>query len=420
MARVLYLSYDGMTDPLGQSQVLPYLTGLAARGHTITLISFEKADAARDTSERVRRSCEETGISWVPRRYHKWPPVISTLADLFVMKHTAKAMQRSAPFDIVHCRSYISALCGLSMKRRFGTRFLFDMRGFWADERVDGGIWTMRNPLHRIIFGFFKRKEAAFFAEADAIVSLTEAGKYVIQNRDDRPQPGPIAVIPCCVDFDAFRRRSLKERDSIRAALGMNSDATLVISLGSVGTWYLLEEMLDAFAALREHEPGAIFLFVTRDDPEHIRAIARVRGVSETALRILAANRDEVIDYLTASDVGLFFIKPVFSKLASSPTKLGELMAVEIPVITNRGVGDVDRIIEDSGAGVLVSGFDPQSYRDAFAQIDRVDPSSERARRIAREWFDLTIGIERYDGLYKGLTSRSNSATSCDAVASSE
>jgi len=25
--RVLYLSYDGLTDPLGQSQILPYVKG---------------------------------------------------------------------------------------------------------------------------------------------------------------------------------------------------------------------------------------------------------------------------------------------------------------------------------------------------------------------------------------------------------
>ena len=37
--RALYISYDGMTDPLGRSQVLPYLEGLAKRGHEITLVS---------------------------------------------------------------------------------------------------------------------------------------------------------------------------------------------------------------------------------------------------------------------------------------------------------------------------------------------------------------------------------------------
>jgi hypothetical protein len=35
-ARVLYLSYGGMCDQLGASQVLPYLFGLADRGHVIS------------------------------------------------------------------------------------------------------------------------------------------------------------------------------------------------------------------------------------------------------------------------------------------------------------------------------------------------------------------------------------------------
>jgi len=39
---VLFISYDGMTDPLGQSQVLPYLCGLSALGWDITLMSAEK------------------------------------------------------------------------------------------------------------------------------------------------------------------------------------------------------------------------------------------------------------------------------------------------------------------------------------------------------------------------------------------
>ena len=42
--RVLYVSYDGMTDPLGQSQVLPYILGLNKKGYQFTLVSFEKPE----------------------------------------------------------------------------------------------------------------------------------------------------------------------------------------------------------------------------------------------------------------------------------------------------------------------------------------------------------------------------------------
>src|SRR5262245_48131003 len=41
--RVIYVSYDGALDPLGASQVVPYLLGLAERGVAVTLVSFEKS-----------------------------------------------------------------------------------------------------------------------------------------------------------------------------------------------------------------------------------------------------------------------------------------------------------------------------------------------------------------------------------------
>ena len=41
MAKVLYITYDGILEPLGQSQVLNYLEKLS-EDHEITLMSFEK------------------------------------------------------------------------------------------------------------------------------------------------------------------------------------------------------------------------------------------------------------------------------------------------------------------------------------------------------------------------------------------
>ena len=43
--RVLFISYNGMLDPLGQSQVIPYLRELSKRGVRFTLLSFERAGA---------------------------------------------------------------------------------------------------------------------------------------------------------------------------------------------------------------------------------------------------------------------------------------------------------------------------------------------------------------------------------------
>ncbi len=44
MKSVLYTTYDGLTDPLGQSQILPYLQQLCREGYQFTILSFEKRE----------------------------------------------------------------------------------------------------------------------------------------------------------------------------------------------------------------------------------------------------------------------------------------------------------------------------------------------------------------------------------------
>ena len=49
---VLYISYDGMLEPLGQSQVIAYLKRLALH-HRIHLVSFEKSEDWVNAAKRM-------------------------------------------------------------------------------------------------------------------------------------------------------------------------------------------------------------------------------------------------------------------------------------------------------------------------------------------------------------------------------
>jgi hypothetical protein len=64
--RILYITYDGLTDPLGQSQILPYLKALAKYGYQFTILSFEKAERFQKEGDLVRSITREAGINWVP------------------------------------------------------------------------------------------------------------------------------------------------------------------------------------------------------------------------------------------------------------------------------------------------------------------------------------------------------------------
>ena len=277
--RVLYISYDGLTDPLGRSQVLPYLAGLARLGHEITILSCEKPARLESDGARIRQICAEAGLDWQPLTYHKRPPVLSTVWDAVRLCRAAERLHRARGFEIVHCRSYIPAIAGRLLQKRHGVRFLFDMRGFWPDEKTEGGSWPQSSPIFRAVYLYFKRREAEFLTHADHIISLTYEGKRQLQTRPQFIPAGPeITVIPCCVDFAHFPLIAAADRQSGREALGIAPGARVLAYLGSLGSWYMLDEMLDFFRVMLAREPESLFLFVTPDAPAPIRAAADEAG----------------------------------------------------------------------------------------------------------------------------------------------
>jgi glycosyltransferase involved in cell wall biosynthesis len=403
VADVLYITYDGLTDPLGRSQILPYLQGCAARDHRITILSCEKPDRLRKNGGTVAELCREANIDWQPLRYHRRPPVVSTVYDTWMLTRAAAALHRERGFDLIHCRSYISAIAGLRLKRSRGVPLLFDMRGFWPEEKTESGAWDLRNPLYRAVYKHFKRLESDLLRESDHIISLTEAAKRQLLSRPEcAGHPDRISVIPCCVDFDHFPLAE-SYQDEARAELGIERNARVLAYLGSLGGNYMLDEMLDFFRIYVRQHPAAIFLFVTIEEPRSIREAARRRGVDPARIVIRAAGREEVPATIAAADAGIAFKQPSFSALACSPTKLGEMLAMGIPVVANAGVGDVTEVIENCWGGAIVHCFDEQSYAAAIARVEALPAGAADIRRAALVIFDLKRGIRTYDLIYRAM-----------------
>lgn len=406
--RVLYLSYDGLTDPLGQSQVLPYVEGLTKQGAKFTIISFEKPAAYQKSAVVIAERLKQAGIEWIPLKYTKKPPVLSTLWDVFKMYKVAAKLLRQKEYHIVHCRSYISALVGQRLKKSFGVKFVFDMRGFYADERIDGHIWNLKKPIYNTIYHYFKRKEKEFLAEADYVISLTYKAKNIIHSwKDVANQPIPIEVIPCCADLDLFSPTQIDTtlQAELRNKFGLNGNEFVLSYLGSVGTWYMLPEMFDFFNCLLEKRPDARFLFITTDNAEHLYKTAAEKGISRDKITVTPAERKNLPTYLSLSSWSIFFIKPVFSKSASSPTKQGEIMGVGIPHVCNAGVGDVDEIMQSSKAGEVVTDFTHKNYLSAINNMLQSEYNSTLLNNAAHRVYSLTTGVNRYAAVYQKLYS---------------
>lgn len=403
--RALYLSYDGLTDGLGRSQVLPYVLGLEAQGHRLTIVSFEKHQRFEQDADSIKHLLKDHNIAWVPMMYTAFPPILSTVFDVWMLIRTVEKLIAKEPYDLIHCRSYITSLVGLHMKRKRGIPFIFDMRAFYADERVDGGLWDPSNPIYRLVYNYFKRKEKQFLQEADCTISLTEKGRDIIHSWDElEAQPLPVEVIPCCADLEHFSQSSvdIALQEQLRSETRLDKNDFVFAYLGSIGTWYMLPEMLDFFKVALAARPNAKLLLITHDAPDGIRLLSHEKGIADEKIVIRSASREQVPTFLSLADVALFFIRPVFSKSGSSPTKHGEMLGMGLPVIANAGVGDVDIIIESTGTGVLVGGFDVLDYEAAVAQIDALmQLPKERMREAAFQFYSLEMGVERYYGIYE-------------------
>ena len=279
---VIYVSYDGASELLGRSQVVPYLERLASTAD-ITLISFEKGSSK---DQETARRLEQAGVHWRPLRYHRNPPVMSTAWDIHRGSDAIDAAAAERQPHIIHARSYVPALMTLRSRAERRAGFLFDIRGFWADERVDGGIWR-RGLLYRLA----KRYEADFFRRADAIVTLTEASVPRIEEWTEGREM-PIAVIPTCAAVDAGSTP--------------RSDGPIAVWNGSISTWY------DFDLAVRIARELGFGLKVLTREAELARA--KLNGYPAD---VRTVPQHCVADELAPGDVGLCLVRPSFSKLAS-------------------------------------------------------------------------------------------------------
>lgn len=406
MKRILYISYDGLTDPLGQSQIIPYLQGLSQHGYSFTILSFEKKKRFAALEREIRQLLDPFGIKWVHLEFTVHPPMLSKLYDMVRLKNTAIQLQRENKFAMTHCRGYIGAQIGLYLKRKEGVKFIFDMRGFWADEKKDSGAWNMKNPIFRLVYKYYKSRERQYVQHASCIISLTKAGEREIKIWPYYNSTVPIKVIPCCADMSHFTLTSPARKYKSRKSLGINEGKIVLSYLGSVGSWYMLDEMIQFFKIVRNRYPGAVFLLITPSSRDYILKRAKEQNVAPEELVIAEATRQQVPEFLAASDLNIMFIKSVYSKISSSPTKLGEVLSMGIPVVANSGVGDVKEVIERTGGGIVIDSFTDETYAavvERLPELLRLDGAT--IRRRATEIYDLTRGIAAYAAAYDGVFS---------------
>ncbi|MFT4969827.1 MAG: glycosyltransferase involved in cell wall biosynthesis [Chitinophagales bacterium] len=400
--KVLYIAYDGMTDPLGQSQVLSYLKELSKGAFSFHVISFEKQDVFQEKKEVIDKFIEGYDIHWHPLPYHKSPPILSTLYDNHLAWQKIKELYKEHKFSIVHCRGYTLTSLALKAQKKYGSKFIFDMRGWWPDEKLESGLWS--NPIYKPVYHYFKAKERAFFTECDIAVSLTHVGKKAIVDLGLK-EADKVDVIPTCVNFDVFKPYSEETRKAQRKAWDIPEDATVFLYSGSVGSNYRTDLVLRFFKKLKKVKANSYLAFLSHSDHNIILDEIKVAGLDEKDCRIKSATYLEVSDMLMVGDVGLIMYNLGFSVIGRSPTKLGEYWASGLTCLSARDIGDLEAIVTSyENSGVLINSLEKEEeYEKGVAEILSLSTDKDKLREYAFDYFALEKGVKAYRNIYNKL-----------------
>ena len=396
--KILYITYNGLCQPLGQSQVIPYLVGLSKHGYKCTVLSFEhhyEKDFAKEY-QKVKAQLDSAGIGWISLKYHKNPKFFSSIYDIMHGTFTVFIFFLQQPFYAVHARGYVPAMVGLVLKKVLHTQLIFDMRGLMPDEKVDADQWIRSDLSYNIT----KRAEKRLLKNADAIIVLTDKIKTYL--KAFTYINAPLTVIPTCVDNNRFPPREETKRDMTRKELGV-SNKTVIVYSGSLGTWYMFEKMVEFFKTINRLNKNTFFLILNKNEHNYARQMLEKHNISVTDYALKAVNPDEVYRYLWASDIGIFFIKPGFAKQASSPTKLGEYLSCGLPIIANDGIGDVEDVLLHNEIGSILYNFSEDAYNKVFQQATELLKDrdfSKRAQKFIAEYLSVETGIRKYDHIY--------------------
>ena len=411
MIKTLYLCYFGLREPLVQTQVLPYLRQIRDGGVKVSILTFEPNAKEKWTKQQVeeeRSKLAAEGIDWHFLPYHKRPTVPATLYDLLCGVYFTWKFIRREKVDVLHARVQLPTLIGAIARKfsRHKPKIIFDIRGFFPEEYTDGGIWKENGWLYKMV----KHNEKWLLKEADGFVVLTEKAQQILfpeSAEDGFDKFGrPVEVIPCCVDLSRFSTANKTSRDEMRKKYNLEN-RQVITYIGSLGSWYLADEMADLMQAAREKDNSTFALILTQSAPEIMAERLKKRGFADKDFLVIKVPHSEIPKYLSAADIALSFIKPCFSKLSSSPTKIAEYLASGLPIITNRGVGDVAEMIEKHQIGAVVEDFSRESYIKSLhkiAELRQTNTLSENCVKSAEEEFDLEkVGGAKYRLLYERL-----------------
>lgn len=393
MKNILYISQDGLLDPLGQSQIYPYVEGLSKNYFFFicTSESLENSIKINLFKKKINKN-----IDWKFNIIKKKSGKINRIIEILLLYFLAIRILFTKKISIIHCRSYLPMPICVLVKLFTNKKIIFDTRGSWFDERVDGGMLKQKG-LDYFIFKILKRLEAIFFKCSDYLIFLTENSLNKINPKFIKNKK--FEIIPCACDFKHFKILDKKEKDKIKNQMSL-SNKFIISYIGSLGSWYQIEKIISFFSQFKNMHKESYLLILTCSLIE--KQISKFPNNLYDSFCFLSCSREDMPKIIGISDLTLSFIKSSFSKFFSSPTKVGESFACGVPVLSTANIGDLDAHIKSFNLGYILNDKNFVSNFEFECLIQR-KINSKQIRQNSYHIYSLDIALSKYNRIYQSL-----------------
>ena len=401
MNKVLYISLTGMTEPLGRSQVLEYLIDLS-KENEIYLISFErKTDLGLE--DEIKQLIANHSIKWYFKIYSNKYGIATTIWQILQVVYLGFQLIKKHNIKIIHARSMIPATMGFILKKMYGIKLLFDIRGFAIDEKVDSGRLRKGSLLYKVL----KKLDNFLYKTSDHIVTLTHSAKMILEEKL-KISHERITVIPTCANKNLFYVVDKSTQKKNRKELGYDEKDKIIIHTGTVSGWYNFEAEVQLIKEMVKQDDNIHFLILNKKEHSFIKKITSQYRFPADKIKITSSPFDEMYKYLNIADASIFFIKPSYSKQASAPTKFAENVACHLPSITNIGVGDMEFYLKQYNVGVLVDLSKLNDNlkdvaRKILEQLEHQPFKKDDYQKLFNQHFDKDRAVQKYQVIYKQL-----------------
>lgn len=393
MNKILYISHDGIFDHIGQSQILPYLK-INSSFYKIFLITYEKKIYNDRIASVKHQLYTSYGIEWLPQAYHK--SLLGKFYDFFKLILFSAFIILKKRISFSHCRGYIPTLGIYFINKILNNNYLFDIRDFWADEGLE-------IKKHKFVYKIIKKIEGKMIKNAKHVVCLTNsAKKYILEKYSDIKSEN-ISIIPCGTDFNLFNPNSLNKKKikQIKKILKFKNKKILLY-YGSIGLNYLLDKKIFFFKSINKKNDW-VFLFLINNDLEFLKKLLISKGMNSKDFKILNVDRNELPEYLSMVDLSIFFYREGMRSIGCSPTKLADLFAMNIPIITDSNLGDMNKIINfKKNKSHVLKIFN--KYQIVNKTLSILNEKKFVNIRNNSRYFDLRVCSNKYLNIYKNIT----------------